>query len=684
MSKKVVESIEIPALGHDYGKLIKGSAANCAKSGTADHYECSVCGKLFDKEKKEIETLEIPQKDHTFKHVDEVASTCAKAGTAEHYECTQCFKYFNLEKEEVTKASLSLPLAEHQYGEIDENDYFRYAICTVCGKGVRKEAVTSVEDELRCEFDQEGYDQLITNADLVIAALKDETAVLEDCVDLLDEFNEFYENLLDSYYYAHYRYTRYNTAETIDEYEEIESINNEFYDKYQKFLAAAYDSTLKDTFLCLEYFSQEELDEIEEDIEILRNEQLKELNDQIDEIQVYLNNTTTFDNEYYHKYYEQVQLRNQLAQIYGYDNYYDYGLESYGRVYSAEDVTIMRDYYNEYLAEVLSEKAEEYTTFIQSYTPSGGEKVIYDALFNGLFTDVKAMNIIADFFSLIEDEEYGVSFFDTINEAFKNGSISIGSSYEGAFCQHGAKVAYMYFQNKVGYGDSFTFVHESGHYNFSCEPALDDFDLYETHSQGNEQLFARYILNLCKQQGYTKLIKFIQLKMISDWNWTLSINTIADEFEQAMYENYYTGEKFEDGIAENEMKDLWNAVCAKYGFAYAGYFPTIISYYYSGNSVYELAYVMSLIPSIGIFAMSDEVGLEETISHYVKLYTYALDENFTAEETYVNILEYAGLYSPFNEDTYIAIKECIEKRIETVAEVDEEIYKRRGKYYFTR
>lgn len=671
---KKIEVKEIPALGHSYGNLVKGSPANCAHGGTADHYECSRCGKLFDSNKQEIETLETPATEHTYKWVEEVASTCKSKGLAGHYECTKCFKYFNSNHEEVTKKELELELAEHQYAEIDDDDYFRYSVCSVCGKGIRKEAEGNLDQDLYIDWDQDAYDQLIIDVDNVMDMCYDKTATLQDLVDVYEDMCDLSWDLMDYYYYVNYRYARINDADAIAAYEEVNQMYNEFVDKYDKFRVAAYDSELKDQFLTTEYFDQEELDEIEEMIELLRDTEIKGLNDQIDAIETYLKNTeiTTYQiqQEFLHQYYTQVQLRNQLAQKYGYDNYYDMGLLNYGRVYTADDVDIMRDYYNEYLAALLDELSDEYDTFAQNYHPSASEGLLYDAIYNSTFENPKTLNFIADYYSIVCDEESGLSFFDNINQAFKDDAIVFGSKYEGAYCQHGSKVPYMYFQNKVGYGDAFTFVHESGHYNLSCDPALDDFDLYETHSQANEQLFARYIINYCNEKGYAKLAKFVVLKLISDWNWTLSINTIADEFEQRMYENYYDGlsydgqDIFRDGIAENEMAALWNTICAKYGFAYGGYFTTIISYYYSKNSVYELAYVMSLIPSIGVFAMSDEQGIDVAIEHYLKTYLYAFDENFTAEETYVNILEYAGLYSPFEEDTYIAIKECLEKLLD--------------------
>ncbi len=93
----------IPATGHSYSDWIDGVPSNCLTEGTKGHYECLVCGKYFDNNKKEIDSLITPKGDHNYgKWIEEIPATCKEAGTKGHYECDICQKYFDQNKKEIT------------------------------------------------------------------------------------------------------------------------------------------------------------------------------------------------------------------------------------------------------------------------------------------------------------------------------------------------------------------------------------------------------------------------------------------------------------------------------------------------------------------------------------------------------------------------------------------------------
>lgn len=94
----------IPATGHSYSDWIAEVPSNCLIEGTKGHYECLVCGKHFDNDKKEIENLTLPKGDHNYgKWIEEIPATCKDAGTEGHYECDICQKYFDENKKEITE-----------------------------------------------------------------------------------------------------------------------------------------------------------------------------------------------------------------------------------------------------------------------------------------------------------------------------------------------------------------------------------------------------------------------------------------------------------------------------------------------------------------------------------------------------------------------------------------------------
>ena len=134
----------IPALGHTYGELVAEKSATCTVDGVKAHYECSVCHKLFDSSKNEIEDLTISAEGHQFgEWIDEVKATCTAEGVRGHYECSVCHKYFDESHEELIDLVL---VPGHNYGEwVDEVK----ATCTADG----------VKAHYHCSVCEKDFDQ---------------------------------------------------------------------------------------------------------------------------------------------------------------------------------------------------------------------------------------------------------------------------------------------------------------------------------------------------------------------------------------------------------------------------------------------------------------------------------------------------------------------------------------------
>lgn len=131
---------------HNYGSLIAEVPAKCEVTGTKEHYECSVCHKLFDKNKTEVtaESLTIPalthvpgdwQKDdtnhwkncttvgcgvqiastkaaHSFEWKVDTAATEEAVGS-KHEECKVCH---------YAKAAVEIPKLDHTHTGITKHD----------------------------------------------------------------------------------------------------------------------------------------------------------------------------------------------------------------------------------------------------------------------------------------------------------------------------------------------------------------------------------------------------------------------------------------------------------------------------------------------------------------------------------------------------------------------------------
>ncbi|MBO4573181.1 MAG: hypothetical protein J5762_05410 [Clostridia bacterium] len=106
------EALAVSALGHAYGDLIAEVSAGCETTGTAAHYECSVCHKVFDENKVETtpEALAVSALGHTYGDlIAEVSAGCENDGVAAHYHCEECDKYFDADKNETTLGALTIP-----------------------------------------------------------------------------------------------------------------------------------------------------------------------------------------------------------------------------------------------------------------------------------------------------------------------------------------------------------------------------------------------------------------------------------------------------------------------------------------------------------------------------------------------------------------------------------------------
>ena len=146
---KIVETLE--KAPHNLTKVDE-KPSTCETLGTREHYVCSICKNLFldaDGETMTDESeLELPKSDkHSCDLVEEVASDCKTAGTAKHWKCRVCNKLFADEDgkpgtDEKTLSEFSLPLStEHTLTYVDGEEStctkkgkLAHWACSVCGK----------------------------------------------------------------------------------------------------------------------------------------------------------------------------------------------------------------------------------------------------------------------------------------------------------------------------------------------------------------------------------------------------------------------------------------------------------------------------------------------------------------------------------------------------------------------
>lgn len=341
-------------------------------------------------------------------------------------------------------------------------------------------------------------------------------------------------------------------------------------------------------------------------------------------------------------YIEHVQNNNRMAQIYGYENYYEYAYRlGYERDYNEKDLAVMRSYVAKHLSPIYenaynafsvdfeamdSDTQSRLATFMSSaYTKN--DKPYFDNYLQTLPQDM------AEIMTEAMDSQH--SYFTNYLDA-----------YEGAFTTTIDDKPFCFFG--PGYENAMTVAHEFGHYYGSSYMNLDEIplDLAETHSQGNEWLFLGYLEADMDPDVYTVMGNY---KMFNDLA-TIQICVLVDEFEQRIYA--------EPNLADFTPADfnrVMTEVCANYGGEeYISYWLTDIQEYWRlvvmEAPVYYISYAVSAVAAMNFYTMYME-DPEAAVETY-----RALIEN-PEEMGFQEAIEAAGLPGPFDESFYMDIAE---------------------------
>lgn len=103
----------------------RGGTATCT-----EHSTCEVCGQQYGE-----------PGSHSLQHVESVAATCTEAGTIEHWECTVCNKLFSDSSAVTEITDLTVPATGHKpSSEWSSDDTYHWHICSACNELLDKTA----------------------------------------------------------------------------------------------------------------------------------------------------------------------------------------------------------------------------------------------------------------------------------------------------------------------------------------------------------------------------------------------------------------------------------------------------------------------------------------------------------------------------------------------------------------
>lgn len=149
------DELALPLAAHDL-EYVPEVPSTCVQPGTAEHWRCSVCGERFADESGaqavKLDELALPLGAHALEAVEEVPASCTEPGTAAHWACALCGKLFADEagNDEVTAENLAIALAPHSLAKVGgtpatctERGVSDHWKCTVCGALFSEETGTT-------------------------------------------------------------------------------------------------------------------------------------------------------------------------------------------------------------------------------------------------------------------------------------------------------------------------------------------------------------------------------------------------------------------------------------------------------------------------------------------------------------------------------------------------------------
>lgn len=464
----------------------------------------------------------------------------------------------------------------------------------------------------------------------------------------VDEVNALYEEFETVFYHIVQQntiatiiyYYAMTNQESIDRHLNTQDMVLDLQDKYNQSCRTMY---LESPF-SEELFSEWSADEIQSLLDY--DPEIMELRKQIEELQVQYDNLNQSDPDYDNAcveiYKQSIVLNNELARKNGYDNYYDYAtVNVYGRDYSPEDLDLFRQYVAQYVAPSYSNVMGDYASYRgwQSTT----KKARVDEFLEGPFYSVAKRNYLMNYLNSLEG-----NMGESMRHVFENRNCIFsfdGKSHPTAF------QTYLYEDDKPfcffgSDGQSAnTVVHEIGHYYAGLNnPDIDNYDLCETHSQGNEFLFITY----CEQYMDEDVYKVVRAYNLVNACYVMVMASVIDGFEQEVYSlddetiMSMTGDDFDDIMSEVcEIFGGYKWVKANMSDPHAYWRLVAIS-----NPVYYISYAVSAAAALEVGAMAEQ-DYDAALAAYTTLV-----EGVTYEDGFLGALEKAGFTTPFEEETF--------------------------------
>ncbi len=585
-----------------------------------------------------------------------------------------------------------IPMTGHSF-DFEHADFIEMVHCTNkgCRESMRQESERIYDDDFVYDFNDEKKAEIDGRYEEMLAVLAgleryDETlhGYVKDSERYIankafeDIYNAFYDDInyiIEQYQYAYVFYCVDDNKSNTDIYEFISEYRTNAISDFYALYRLIYETEHREYFFAAdEGWTEEDIKQALLLSDSYGNEEYKEINDRIDEIEIEFRDINSPDkSEDVPTLYEEfVELNNRIAELSGYDNYIDYAYENvYSRDYTPEETAVMRGFVKKYLKQVFKDIYQKYAGLsVGTPTPGTDAYDIYKALMNeSIFDSANTSLLVKQYLEAMKSSDAGdqeIDFYYHANELFKNGNYYTGE-YEGAFSYwiSAQDTSILYF-GPDSYSGAFTFIHEYGHYyqNVYNEGIGVSYDLEEIYSQGNEMMFLAYLEEMLQSDVLASMYDDVYYETLFNSLAIIMLATAIDEFEYCVY----TGTSPFGTPTEYTAEDydaLFSEIMNSYGIG--GLLnPAYWRYVVIEAPCYYISYAMSAIPCLELLSIADTEGFDAAQEIYLNLFTFTDDSaNVEVDEMgdktvkigFAETLEYVGLHSVFDVNAYIQISE---------------------------
>ena len=354
-------------------------------------------------------------------------------------------------------------------------------------------------------------------------------------------------------------------------------------------------------------------------------------------------------------YREMVLNNNRIAQLAGYDNYYVYAYEKvHSRDYDPGQVQVMRRYTQKYIVPNFEDILRTTSTLLQNLSSVQRTKLM-DLMQKKDFDKLEKNYVDNYLKSLPAGARDGMlSMFLDSRAVFVNDK----KAHEGAFTTEVNDGLFCYFG--PGYQNSFTTIHELGHY-YAINEFLEvndnmgalSLDLAEVHSQANEWLFLKYLSGQTDARIYKTLTYYRMYEDLAG----IIVQLCIDEFEERVYTHPDIA-----SLTEADFDAIMKDVCRNYGgISFVEAYITDIQWYWRmvvlESPVYYVSYAVSCIAALDVYFIANS-DYDRAVDVYCNLV-----EGVDEEGGFLTNLERAGLHGPFEPYIYEQIAAMAKRKI---------------------